>query len=308
MRECVPGAIANKYPGSNNFVRSWSVTAALAVTCRRRGLSMGKPQSVALVQRALLQNLRKSITACCLGETGIAVGSSASDRSICLVSGFAFRPLTKMTVLGRPTLARPVPVIHTTTALRARSTLTILRASEGNNETAPASSKPTIFYGGRSFTESEVAQCLPAAAHARLKHCVKHLKEPTQYDLLSGADAMLSNVYRSGRQQSRRERSQKAQICQTQYQHRSSIRVQALQVRGLTRAFAALAQLGRLRTSPNDACQCPSKDCYDVPKEFQHHETLHAALTLRLVCCCDVCAMQISWRSMERHLRSPTAG
>ena len=157
--QCLANSCRMTKPNCDSFIKACSVTAALAVTRRRRGLSMGKPQSVALVQTALLQNLRKSITARILAETGIVAGSGVSDHSIWLVSLLAIRLRTMMTVLGRPMLVRPVPLIQPTIALRARSTFPVLRASEGNNETAPASSKPTIFYGGRSFTESEVAQC-----------------------------------------------------------------------------------------------------------------------------------------------------
>jgi hypothetical protein len=57
---------------------------------------------------------------------------------------------------ARPVFARPLPAIRSAVPLRARPTALVVRASESDNETPIEAAEPTIFYGGKSFTETEV--------------------------------------------------------------------------------------------------------------------------------------------------------
>ena len=55
-----------------------------------------------------------------------------------------------------PVFARPLPAVRSAVLLRARPTTFAVRATESDNETPIKATEPTIFYGGKSFTETEV--------------------------------------------------------------------------------------------------------------------------------------------------------
>ena len=68
----------------------------------------------------------------------------------------------------RPVGARPLPALRPAALHRARPSSCIIRASGTDNETVPNITEPTVFYGGKSFTEKEVsflANLLLAFAH-----------------------------------------------------------------------------------------------------------------------------------------------
>ena len=57
---------------------------------------------------------------------------------------------------ARPVFARPLSAIRSAVPLRARPAALVVRASESDNETPIEAAEPTIFYGGKSFSETEV--------------------------------------------------------------------------------------------------------------------------------------------------------
>ena len=68
----------------------------------------------------------------------------------------------------RPVGARPLPALRPAALHRIRPSSSVVRASESDNETVPTITEPTVFYGGKSFTEKEVsflASLLLAFAH-----------------------------------------------------------------------------------------------------------------------------------------------
>lgn len=56
----------------------------------------------------------------------------------------------------RPVGARPLPALRPAALRRARPSSCVVRASGSDNETMPNITEPTVFYGGKSFTEKEV--------------------------------------------------------------------------------------------------------------------------------------------------------
>lgn len=59
---------------------------------------------------------------------------------------------------ARPLLARPLPMIRSAVLPRGRPLSRVVRAVESTNEASSKATEPTIFYGGKSFTETEVSQ------------------------------------------------------------------------------------------------------------------------------------------------------
>ena len=57
---------------------------------------------------------------------------------------------------ARPVFARPLPAVRSAILLRARPSALVVRATESDNETPSEAAEPTIFYGGKSFSETEV--------------------------------------------------------------------------------------------------------------------------------------------------------